>query len=180
MKQNMKYGVVIAVALIAGAGASAWKYGLFGSAASPSVSAPVVVDMWKTPLKEINGKPASLAAYKGKPLVVNFWASWCGPCREEMPEFVAAQKEAGDKVRFVGVAIDNPLDVEKFLKEIPVNYPVLLGEQPVMDLMRSEGNKMGVLPFTAIYDATGKRIATHPGRLTREQLQQYLKPLTPV
>ncbi|WP_269533099.1 TlpA disulfide reductase family protein [Chitinimonas sp. BJYL2] len=132
--------------------------------------------LWQSGFKDLKGQPQVFSQWQGKPLVVNFWATWCAPCREEIPEFIATQNAVGDKVRFVGLAIDNAADVQKFVDEYKINYPVLVGEQDAMELMRTEGNRVGALPFTVIYDAAGKQVAAHPGRLTQAQLDALLKP----
>lgn len=177
MKQNKLYPAIAAVALLGGIGAAWWQQDVQAAAPAPTAATTEAkpAGFWQSRFVGLDDKPQALSQYRGKPLVVNFWASWCAPCRQEMPDFVAAQKAFGDKVRFVGIAIDNKAAVQKFLKEVPVNYPVLLGEQDAMDLMRAEGNKFGALPFTLVFDAKGNKVATHPGILHKEKLDQYLK-----
>ncbi|MFC4161472.1 TlpA family protein disulfide reductase [Chitinimonas lacunae] len=169
MKLNLLYAAVAALALLGGAGVAWWQQA--EAAPQPAVKAN---DFWSARFTGLDGKPQSLAQFRGKPLVVNFWASWCAPCRQEMPDFVAVQRARGNKVQVLGIAIDNKAAVEKFLKEVPVNYPVLLGEQDAMDLMRANGNQFGGLPFTLVFDAQGKQVATHAGLLHRDKLEQYL------
>ncbi|STQ89114.1 TlpA family protein disulfide reductase [Iodobacter fluviatilis] len=129
-------------------------------------------------LPDLQNKMQSFAQWKGKPAIINFWATWCSPCREEIPEFIALQKQYAGKVRFIGVAIDEQKDVAAFAKQYGINYPVLFGEANAMELMRKEGNQLGGLPFTAIYNAKGERIAIELGRLKKEKLENYLKELT--
>jgi thiol-disulfide isomerase/thioredoxin len=129
-------------------------------------------------LPDLQNKPQKFSQWQGKPLIINFWATWCSPCREEIPEFIALQKEYSGKVRFVGIAIDEVKDVAAFAKQYGINYPTLIGEANAMELMRKEGNKLGGLPFTAIYNAKGERIAIELGRLKKEKLENYLKELT--
>lgn len=128
-------------------------------------------------LPDLQNKMQSFSQWKGKPLIINFWATWCSPCREEIPEFIALQKQYAGKVRFIGVAIDEQKDVAAFSKQYGINYPVLFGEANAMELMRKEGNQLGGLPFTAIYNAKGERIAIELGRLKKEKLENYLKDL---
>jgi thiol-disulfide isomerase/thioredoxin len=129
-------------------------------------------------LPDLQNKTQAFVQWKGKPLIINFWATWCGPCREEIPEFIALQKQYAGKVRFIGVAIDELKDVSAFSKQYGINYPILFGEANAMELMRKEGNQLGGLPFTAIYNAKGERVAIELGRLKKEKLESYLKDLT--
>ncbi|MEH6458395.1 TlpA family protein disulfide reductase [Chitinimonas sp. JJ19] len=182
MKKIALYTLVGGAALVLGLGTAWMRQGqqqsLIAEANAATLPAQAgAAGLWQSGFNDLQGKPQAFAQWRGKPLVVNFWATWCAPCREEMPEFVATQKKLGDKVRFVGLAIDNPADVQKFVKEFGINYPVLVGEQAALELMRAEGNKVGALPFTAIYDSKGKRVAAHAGRLDQAKLDAYLKPL---
>jgi thiol-disulfide isomerase/thioredoxin len=129
-------------------------------------------------LPDLKTKPQRISQWKGKPLIINFWATWCGPCREEIPEFIALQKQYSGKVQFLGIAIDEVKDVAIFAQQYGINYPSLIGEANAMELMRKEGNQLGGLPFTAIYNAKGERIAIELGRLKKEKLENYLKELT--
>ncbi|MBM3116664.1 TlpA family protein disulfide reductase [Jeongeupia naejangsanensis] len=128
-------------------------------------------------LKDLSGKPQKLSSLKGKPVVVNYWATWCSPCREEIPEFVTLARQYAGKVRFIGIAIDDAPAVSAFAKQYKMNYPTLLGEADAMALMKQEGNTVGGLPYTAIYDSQGKRVATHTGRISAAQLEATLKTL---
>ncbi|BCL76201.1 hypothetical protein JHS3_19370 [Jeongeupia sp. HS-3] len=128
-------------------------------------------------LKDLNGKPQKLTTLRGTPLVVNYWATWCSPCREEIPEFVALSKKYAGKVRFVGIAIDDAKAVSDFVKQYKVGYPTLVGEADAMALMKTEGNTIGALPYTVIYDSQGKRVSTTTGRLSGDKLEAMLKKL---
>ena len=107
-------------------------------------------------LPDAEGREQSLGQWKGKVLVVNFWATWCGPCREEMPEFVKAQREFGGRgLQFVGIAIDEPAKVKEFAAELGLNYPALIGGFGGVELSKTQGNRLGALPFTIIIDRAG-------------------------
>jgi thiol-disulfide isomerase/thioredoxin len=89
-------------------------------------------------------------------LVVNFWATWCAPCREEMPEFIRAQGEWGGRgLQFVGIAVDQADKVRQFAGEIGLNYPALIGGYGAMELSKSLGNQLMALPFTVIIGRDG-------------------------
>jgi len=123
-------------------------------------------------LPDTAGQAQSLSQWKGKVLVVNFWATWCAPCREEMPEFVKAQRELGPKgLQFVGIAIDQRDKVAEFVQELNVNYPALIGGFDVMELSRTLGNRLVALPFTVILDRNGHVAHTQLGPLKPGQLR---------
>jgi len=110
--------------------------------------------------------------------VVNFWATWCAPCREEMPEFVKAQGELGARgLQFVGIAVDEPDKAERFAREIGVNYPVLIGGYGAIELSRTLGNRVVALPFTIIVDRRGHVAQTHLGPLKPSELRAIVSQL---
>ena len=119
-----------------------------------------------------------LAAAKGKVVYVDFWASWCGPCRDEMPEFMQLQNQYRDKgVQFVGIAADNPQAAADFARKLGINYPVLQGEETALEMMPLAGNSFGGLPYTFIANREGKIVATAPGRISKKRLEAALQPL---
>jgi thiol-disulfide isomerase/thioredoxin len=129
-------------------------------------------------LPDTSGRPEALAQWKGKVLVVNFWATWCTPCREEMPEFVAAQQELGARgLQFVGIAIDDADKVRQYATEIGLNYPALIGGYGSIELSRSLGNTVGALPFTIVLDRSGRIVHTQLGPLRDAKLRGILAQL---
>lgn len=121
------------------------------------------------------GKPRSVTEWDGKKIVLNFWASWCPPCLEEMPLFVKLQKRYADAgVQFVGVAIDTPDNARPMAHRLKLNYPNLVGELDAMDLARRLGNGNGVLPFTVLINAQGKVEGTHEGVVRQDTLEKWL------
>jgi peroxiredoxin len=126
-------------------------------------------------LPDSEGREQALAQWKGKLMVVNFWATWCVPCRDEMPEFVIAQKEFGDKgLQFVGIAIDQPDKVAAFANELHLNYPALIGGFGAIELSKTMGNRLGALPFTIVVDRSGRIALTQLGPMKEAKLRSII------
>lgn len=127
---------------------------------------------------DLEGQPQPLKQWQGKILVLNFWAPWCPPCRAEIPDFIALQDEYRERgVVFVGLALDQKDKVQAFSDEMGINYPILLGENDAAELGKLAGNRLGGLPFTAIFNKNGDIVSTVSGELKREQLEATLKGL---
>ena len=126
-------------------------------------------------LPDSSGRPQPLAQWQGKVLVVNFWATWCAPCRDEMPDLVRAQKEYGPKgLQIVGIAADDAGKVQQFAKEIELNYPALIGGYAAIDLSKDLGNNLVALPFTLVLDRHGKVAYTHLGPVKPDKLRDVI------
>lgn len=129
-------------------------------------------------LPDISGKMQNFGEYQKKIIIVNFWATWCPPCKEEMPELIALQQSYKDKnVIVLGIAIDDPAMVAEYLKTSPVNYPVFADESKGSLLGEQLGNDKGVLPYTVIINADGKVVNTHFGRINKTILEAAINPL---
>ena len=129
-------------------------------------------------LPDEQGALQSLNPWRGKVLVVNFGATWCAPCREEMPEFVRFQNEYRNKgLQFVGIAADNEAKVRQFTREINLNYPALIGGFEAIELSKTFGNRLMVLPFTVVVARNGTIAHTQLGPLKSDRLQQVIAPL---
>ena len=129
-------------------------------------------------LPDTQGREQSLGQWKGKVLVVNFWATWCVPCREEMPEFVKAQQEYGGRgLQFVGIAIDQVDKVKPFATELGLNYPALIGGYGAIELSKTLGNRLGALPFTVVVDRSGRVVRTQLGPLKNGELKSIVMQL---
>lgn len=126
-------------------------------------------------LPDQHGAQVRLGAFSGKIVVLNFWATWCAPCREEMPVFVRMQREWANKnVQFVGISVDKAENVRQFSKEIGVNYPLLIAAENGIDLSRSMGNRLGVLPHTVVLAADGRTVFNRVGPITEALLLPHL------
>lgn len=131
-------------------------------------------------LNDHTGQPQSLAAWDGQLVMVNFWATWCAPCRREIPMLTALQTEFADKgLQVVGIAIDEPEPVRAYMQEVGINYPVLVGEQAAIDAAEAYGAAVTALPLTAIVDRTGRVAEIYLGELHREQALEMLNKLEP-
>ena len=143
-----------------------------------SVEATPVTPLLGITLPDPDGKDQAIAQWKGKILVVNFWATWCAPCREEMPMFMRLQDaQRGKGVQFVGIAVDNVDKVRQYASDLKLNYPTLIGGFGAMELSKSLGNSVMALPFTVIVDRSGKVAHTQLGPLKEDQLQSILRQL---
>lgn len=173
----MKRGIfpVLAVAVVFGV-AGAW----FGAKkfevqpAQPEASAA----FYSRSLPDARGVGASMAQWKGRPVVLNFWATWCAPCVEEMPELTALQKEIEPKnIQILGVGIDNAASISAFADKYQIGYPLYVAGIDGSELSRELGNKAGGLPFTVLLDASGKVRKTYLGRLNMDELRRDLNAL---
>lgn len=129
-------------------------------------------------LRDLDGRELRLENFRGRVVVVNFWATWCAPCREEMPEFMKAQAEHGPKgLQFVGIAVDQADKVAQFAKEIGLNYPTLVGGFGAMELSKTLGNSLMALPFTVVLDRKGAVAHTQLGVLKPDKLESIVRQL---
>ncbi|KUZ69958.1 redoxin [Burkholderia ubonensis] len=179
-KRMLTLAVVAAVAVAGGLAAGHWFRG--GPAENVADAAPApgdaVAQLWAASLTDADGKPATLASFKGQKVVVNFWASWCGPCVQEMPELVALSHEYRQKgIRFIGIGVDSGQNVKNFLEKVKVDYPVFVSGYAGADLARNFGNTAGALPFTVVIDEHGKIRETKLGQIQPAELKKTLNAL---
>jgi thiol-disulfide isomerase/thioredoxin len=167
-KKSLAGYAVLAVAFTVFGAIASYKQDARAAAAAPTA----VTQLYGQSLNDLNGKPQSLAQWKGKPLLVNFWASWCGPCVQEMPELSAlAAQDGGKHLNVVGIGIDSPTNLVEFVKKTKVSYPLYVGGMGGTDLARALGNANGGLPFTVLIGADGQVRKTYIGRLKFDQLR---------
>jgi len=125
-----------------------------------------------------NGQQKPLSPYKDKWVVLNFWATWCEPCREEMPELSSLHEENTNKnIVVLGIAVDDVSAINEFSKENPVSYPLFAADMQGMEIATNLGNNKGVLPFTAIIKPDGTLHKVFFGRISKDLLEKAIFPL---
>jgi thiol-disulfide isomerase/thioredoxin len=169
----------LALAVLVAATSAAAGYGTWRSWLGAADTDGIKLDtLFSTPLANLSGGTDKLEKWRGQVLVVNFWATWCAPCREEIPVFVRMQKRLGASgLQFIGIAIDRPEPVAAFQREYGMNYPILVGGIETMDLLRSSGNRAGVLPYTLVIDRAGRLKDQKLGTLSEAELERMVEPL---
>jgi thiol-disulfide isomerase/thioredoxin len=180
------------VALGAAFGTGALAYYQFGhkrdSAPQAAVTAseamaeapkPAIPDMLPDfTLKDLQGRPHSIREWAGRPLVINFWATWCGPCREEMPLLERLREERkADGVEVVGIAVDFKADVQAFVAKHPISYPILSGEDDGVQVAAALGVPDLALPFSVFVDHRGRILVLRLGQLHEDQAKVILDAL---
>lgn len=131
-------------------------------------------------LPDINDKIHNINQWRGKLILLNFWATWCPPCREEIPLFIDMQEKFGKRgLQIVGVAIDKKQAVENYPDFAFMNYPVLIGQNEVMTIMKQYGNRIGSLPYSVVIDPQGRILGRKVGAYKRVELEALLGGLLP-
>jgi thiol-disulfide isomerase/thioredoxin len=167
------FAAIAAAALLAG-GLSWWV----GRMPAATLEAPAIAPgaLFAASFADTSGTAHSLGELGADILVVNFWATWCAPCREEMPAFSRLHSRWKDRgVVFVGLANDDPRKVERFGRELAVSYPLWVGGDAVSELSRRLGNRLGVLPHTVLVDRNGQVLETRVGPYTEATLEAKLQ-----
>ena len=130
-------------------------------------------------LPDLDGKVRSIKEWDGKYIILNFWATWCPPCREEIPEFINLQtKYAQSGLQFIGVAIDDPIPTKAFSEQLNINYPILIGGMEGITLARQYGNLSNTLPFSVIINPSGSIIARKNGLMSTAYILEKTHLLT--
>lgn len=166
--------------LYAGAGAAAAAAGLawqLRQGAAPDTDLdPVTAGLWQRSFEQLDGTPLHMATLRGRPLVVNFWGTWCPPCLREMPALDRfAQQFGASGWQVLGLAIDNPRAVREFLVRQPVSYAIALAGFEGSALVRDLGNSQGGLPFTVLLDARGAVSQRKLGETDFDELVSWTK-----
>ena len=178
-RRNMLYGGVAAAAALAGAGAAWWKFQSHAvKEASPgagvtnlAAQASAAQSFWNLSFDTPDGKKLSMSSFRGKLLLVNFWATWCPPCVEELPLLDYFYQENKDKnLQVVGLAVDQPSAVRTWLQTKPLNFPVGMAGLAGTELSKSLGNVAGSLPFSVVFGASGQLLHRKIGKVSPEDL----------
>jgi len=164
-------------ALLAGVGVLAATGGAFWYARQAPPPAPAAadeggepIDLWSLRFPRPEGGELVMAELRGKPLLINFWATWCPPCVRELPEIDRFARSHAAQLNVVGLAVDSPGPVQAFLKKLPLGFAVGLAGMSGTDLARSLGNHAGALPFTVLLDAQGKIVQRKLGETHHDEL----------
>jgi thiol-disulfide isomerase/thioredoxin len=183
----MKAIIYVAVALTAAAaGFGLYRYGIepqtrtddaaLAAEAAPAKAEPQIpTTLPDFTLAGLDGKPLSIRSWPGKSMIVNFWATWCAPCRREIPLLKQLQREQGAAgFQVVGVAVDFREDVVKYAQDIGIDYPLLIGEQDGMDAVAKFGQGAQGFPFTVFTDNQQRIVVFHLGEITKEAAEVLL------
>lgn len=167
-RRRALYAGVAAAAALGGAGLAWWRL------QPHAVQVGAEQALWTQAFDTPEGAQLAMGAFAGKPLVLNFWATWCPPCVEELPLLNTFHRE--NKVKgwqVVGLAIDQPSSVRKFLARLPLDFPVGLAGLGGSELGRSLGNLTGGLPFTVVFGADGRVLHRKMGQVTSQDLRGW-------
>jgi len=167
-------GAMTTVAVVAGGSGAWWRLRKSGSKADEQLGA----EFWQHTFQQPDGSALSFAALRNKPLLINFWATWCPPCIEELPMLERFSREqAANGWQVVGLAIDQPSAVRKFLERVPVSFPMGLAGLQGTELIRQLGNSGGGLPFTIALGADGNVLGRKMGKLEPADLDAWQRGL---
>jgi len=156
-------------AAAAGAGLAWWRF-------RPQAVAPdATADFWPRRFEQPGGGELAVQSFRGQPLLLNFWATWCPPCVEELPMIEAFWRDHAAKgFQVLALAIDQPSSVRRFLEKQPLSFPVGLAGLGGMDLVRSLGNSQGGLPFSVFFDKDGSIYRQKLGQLVQQDLVDWV------
>ncbi|MFJ2989793.1 TlpA disulfide reductase family protein [Collimonas sp. NPDC087041] len=170
MKRNILIFVPIAILFCA--------IGIYFGVQRHTPAAPenaAVANLFTQSMPDASGKASSLAQWQGKPLIVNFWATWCAPCVEEMPELNALQAEIASKnIQIIGIGIDSQDNIAQFAEKYKISYPLYVAGSGATALLRQFGNQAGGLPFTVLIGRDGAVKKVYLGSIKFDEIRKDL------
>ena len=170
-RRNLLLGGVGAVAALAGSGLAWWQLQSHEQTARQAAPGSVQDPFWRQSFDTPDGGSLAIASFAGKPLLVNFWATWCPPCIEELPLIDRFYQENKTKSwQVLGLAVDQPSAVRAWLERKPLSFPIAMAGFAGTELSKSLGNLTGGLPFTVVFGASGQLLHRKTGKVTAEDL----------
>ena len=170
-RRTLLYGGVAVTAAAAGASLAWWRF------QTDEATSVAPASFWTTSFEAPDGQPVAMSAFQAKPLLINFWATWCPPCVAELPlidSFYRQHVAKGWQV--LGLAIDQPSAVRRFLARAPVTFPVAIAGLEGTELGKMFGNSAGGLPFTVVLSASGQVLDRKMGQISASDLQRWTAP----
>lgn len=133
---------------------------------------PSAAPLFAATLSDIDDKPVALERFRGKPLIVNFWARWCGPCRAEIPELIKFRQAHKGKLEVLGIGIEDKAEpAREFAKAYEMDYPVFVAKDQGIPLMKELGNSRAGLPYTLFIDRHGQVVQRKMGTVRKADLE---------
>jgi len=177
MSKPVQYGlmgVAVVVAFFAGSGVMEAYL-----ETTPAVKEAKAVISQQRPsfvLPDLDGNMQNIEQWDGKVLVLNFWATWCPPCKKEIPAFLELEEQYAAKgLQFVGIALDDPGIVQDFVDTMGVDYPILVGDADATKVSDAYGNRLGALPYTVVVARDGRIAKTFRGEVTKKALEKVIQ-----
>lgn len=168
--------LLVTIAVLAAGGGYLFHWWQRGDALAAAAPAGTAQAIFAASFDDLAGQRQSLSQWRGKSLVINFWATWCPPCRAEIPQFVKLQSQYGAQgLQFIGIAVDGRDKVIDFAHKVGINYPVLIGQLDAVELSRKAGNRLGGLPYTVLIDRHGRVVDAQVGEVKFGHLEKTIK-----
>ena len=164
-------GIIGLVSLLIGLGASYLRQ----QESSAALPEGIYQSFLESPWNDAQSQPIDTSVWKNKILVINFWASWCPPCVEEMPLLAKLSSESDNsKVQFIGIGIDSPSNIREFLTKTNVPYQIIVGGLEGSNWGKKLGNEQGALPYTIIISPNGNKVFSKLGKITEDDVNKSI------